>query len=524
MGHLGENNLKAFIFDLDGVLTETHDLHAKAWERMFNEFLLKRRDSPHADDEILDDFDPHRDYQEFLDGKPRFEGVRGFLTSRNIHLNEGTSLDDISANTIQGLGLKKNTYYQKILEREGPHLIQESFSFIQKLKDHGIPMAVVSSSMNCRLILNEAEIDQYFQVIVDPQVAGAKNLKGKPSPDYFLEASRELHLSPEECAVVEDSLAGIKSGRKGHFKKVYGINIYKDQHVLKRLKDVGADQVVSSLWEINEAKDFLDLPDAKTCFEAIFPHDNKENYFLFLDFDGTLSPIVLDPNKARPLEGISELIHTCSQYLPVCIITGRDTGVIKKMLSLPQVYYAACHGFEISGQDGYHYELKEAHDLIPLLDDAQLKLTKELGPIEDLLIERKKFGLAFHYRMIKSPADIATIREAIRDYCFEHPSLRYMSGEAVIEILPRLNWDKGKAILKLYDVLHLDPKQNPPLYFGDGRTDEDAFREMRNWGVPILASMEKRPSLARYHLKGPEEIKKFLKMMCDYFQGDTKNV
>ncbi len=502
-----KENIKAYIFDLDGVLTQTHNLHARAWNKLFLEFLGKRRQGPHTENEDLHDYDDKNDYQRFLDGKPRLEGIKSFFRSRNIPYEE---------NLIRELGEKKNIFYQKLLEMEGPHTVPESVSFIQKLREHNVPMAVVSSSRNCRLILKMAGIDDYFKVIIDPQIAESKHLQGKPRPDYFIEAAQKLNKRQNECAIVEDSLAGVKAGKDGDFKKVYAIKLDKDKQAMEKLKAEGADQVLSSLWEIKEAQEMLTLPDVFTVFKDIFPESEKKNYFLFLDFDGTLSPIVAEPEKARPLEGIKEIVQRCSEFFPVCIITGRDTEVIKKLLPLTDIYYAACHGFEITGPKEYHYELPEALALIPVFDKAQHLLTLRLSAMEGLIIERKKFGLAFHYRKIGSDSVIAELKKEIQEYCLNHQELRFQLGEKVIEIQPHLNWDKGKALLKLYQVLNLKMKDTPPLYLGDGNTDEDAFREMRDCGVPILASIEARPTLARYHLKGPQKVKKFLETIYEH--------
>ncbi len=144
---------------------------------------------------------------------------------------------------------------------------------------------------------------------------------------------------------------------------------------------------------------------------------------------------------------------------------------------------------------------------------------KLIGLIPGVIIERKKYGLSLHYRMIGSEKDSKFIVEEARKYARDKKNFKIHEGEMVIEILPNLNWDKGKAILKIYDVLGLDKYQYPPLYIGDGKTDEDAFREMRHWGVSILSSIDPRPSLASYSLHGPEEVKVFLNILLNYLRG-----
>lgn len=487
--------IKAFIFDLDGVLTQTHELHAKAWQQVFSSF---------------GDFDINSDYQSYIDGRTREEGIKAFLASRGLVRNE---------HQIRELAEQKNRFFLEMLEQEGPHVIEESVSFLKMLREQNIPMAVVSSSRNCHTILKKAGISDFFKVVVEPHVVEPQSLRSKPYPDYFLHASQILQVAPDACAVIEDSVAGIRAAKAGLFKKVYGLSIHQNTEHEKALQKAGADRIINSLWEVEETSDLYPLPNALTSFEKIFPPGHFKRYFIFLDFDGTLSPIVPDPAEAVPLSGVLELIRECSLYFPIAIITGRDSDVIKRLINLPSLYYAACHGFEITGPENYHYTLEEAQKLKPLFDLAQEHLTIKLGAFPGIVIERKRYGLAFHYRMISSTKLRSTIIETIKDYCLDHPSLRFMKGEEVIELQPRLDWDKGKALLKLYEVLQLDPDDSPPLYCGDGQTDEDAFREMQNWGIPILASEELRLTLARYHLKGPFEIKLFLEKIVQYLHN-----
>lgn len=477
--------MKAIIFDLDGVLTETQKLHEKAWREMFNAFLPE----PLSGD----------DYRRYLDGKPREVGIRSMLSARNIQLGD---------EEIHALGKEKNKLYIEALKKEGPHLIDESFSFVVRMFAKKLPMAVVSSSRNCRMIMEETNLIQFIPVLVTPEEADIKNLRGKPDPDYFLEACRLLKVAPSESIMVEDAISGIEAGKKAGFGKVVGIKIRNDPQGLNELKSAGADEVVSSLWSVSGMDDYLKLDDAGKNFSKIL--QRNQNHFLFLDFDGTISEIVKDPAQAKPLEGVVKLISELADMMPVCIITGRDTEVIRNLIDLPHIHYAACHGFEISGPAGLHYELAEARAIIPEFDKAQSSLTKKLGEFKGIVIERKKFGLAFHYRMITSPDIRNKLISEVSDYCGKHGFFKVRPGEEVIEILPNLNWHKGKALLKLYEVLKLSKTKFPPLYFGDGKTDEDAFREMINWGTSILISDHDRPSLAHYKIANPADTKVIL--------------
>lgn len=494
-------NLKAFIFDLDGVLTDTQRLHALAWEKMFNKFLAGRKQNSFAPS----------DYRKYLDGMPRLDGIRNFLASRNIELDESE---------IQELGNLKNKYYLEELNTSGPGLIEDSFSLVVQLAKKKVPMAIVSSSRNCREIMKLTGLSDFIKVVVDPFVAEMGKLEGKPSPDYFLKACELLGVSAEDSCMVEDAIAGIEAGLKGGFKKVVGFKINSSHENLQELKRVGAHQVVDSLWKIDGLCDFLKLPYPGRIFSE---RRNLQDIFLFLDYDGTVSEIVEEPWKAIPVEGIVPLISALGKLIPVCLITGRDTEVIKSFIDLPHIYYSTCHGFEIHGPDRLHFEVEEARALSPDFDVAREELTLLLEKHEGLVIERKTFGLAFHYRMIESPEIAHEVESMVFEYASLHKKFKAKRGEKVIELIPNINWDKGKALLKLYEVLNISPGR-VPVFIGDGLTDEDAFREILNWGIAILVQKELRPTLASYQLKSPDEVKTFLESMKTFLENRSERM
>lgn len=505
------NKIEGFIFDLDGVVTDTQELHARAWEMMFNEFLRARRGKHSDGDERLDDFSSS-DYTNFLDGKPRSAGIRSFLESRGITLPE----DEVSR-----LSRIKNDHFLELVDSEGARLIHDTVAFIQDLRKAHIPTALVSSSRNARRILGKSGLSDYFDTVVTPNEAEKIDLRGKPYPDYFLEASKQIRKSPEKCVVVEDSLAGVEAALAGGFGEVVGLDYHGDEKKLALLKEHGAHEAVSSLWNMNSVREILPLPNVLEEFDGIFPSHSKLDYFLFLDFDGTLSPIVDDPAEAEVLEELPAIIQKCTEYFRVCIITGRDTPVIKAKLHLSNVIYAACHGFEITSFPNFTYQVEEARAAVPLLDEAEKKFRDDFEGVEGFVLERKSFGVALHYRMIASERKVEELKEKVLDYVSTVPGLKLHEGEDVLEVLPQVHWDKGMAMLKIYEVTGLQQKDLPPLYIGDGQTDEDAFREMESWGIPVLASVEQRPTRARYHLRGPTEVKEFLTKLLERKSENT---
>ncbi|MCG8375503.1 MAG: beta-phosphoglucomutase family hydrolase, partial [Chlorobiales bacterium] len=236
--------LKGVIFDLDGVVTGTARIHSLAWESMFNAFL---KEYAEANNEPFVPFDPNMDYLGYVDGKPRMEGVKSFLESRDIELPFG-EIDDVpEMPSICGLGNRKNEVFTEILIKEGPEVYQSTVDFILELKSRGIRIGIASSSRNCKLILELAKLEDLFETRVDGEVSLELGLKGKPDPDIFTTAAENLGLHPHDCVVVEDAISGVQAGSAGNFGLVLGIA--REIEGI-RLKEEGADVVVRDLGEI----------------------------------------------------------------------------------------------------------------------------------------------------------------------------------------------------------------------------------------------------------------------------------
>ncbi|MEI6846822.1 MAG: HAD-IA family hydrolase [Chlorobiaceae bacterium] len=238
------NFFKGAIFDLDGVITGTAKIHSLAWESMFNIFL---KNYAEINDETYVPFDPVHDYHKYVDGKPRMEGVKSFLISRNIDLPFGEMDDSPETETICGLGNRKNSLFSEILTKEGPEVYTTSVDLINKLIAKGIKIGIASSSRNCKLILQLSKLEHLFATRVDGEVSIELGLKGKPNPDIFVTAAHNLGLEPHECMVVEDAISGVQAGSRGNFGMVLGIA--RDIEGSK-LREQGADIVVRDLGEI----------------------------------------------------------------------------------------------------------------------------------------------------------------------------------------------------------------------------------------------------------------------------------
>ena len=233
----------ACLFDLDGVLTKTAVVHNAAWKEMFDAYLQERS---RRTGEPFAPFDPGRDYDEYVDGKPRADGTRSFLASRGIELPEGSEDDPPGADTIHGLGTRKNEIVLRRIREDGVEAYESSVRYVRAARDAGLRRAVVSSSANCRDVLVAAGIEDLFEARIDG-VARREHLRGKPAPDTFLAAARALGLGPQAAAVFEDALAGVEAGRAGRFRFVVGVDRTGQADALKKH---GADIVVTDLAEL----------------------------------------------------------------------------------------------------------------------------------------------------------------------------------------------------------------------------------------------------------------------------------
>jgi beta-phosphoglucomutase family hydrolase len=240
--------LTACLFDLDGVLTQTAKIHARAWKEMFDDFL---RDWAQRTGEPFAEFDRPTDYDEYVDGKPRLDGVRSFLQSRGIDLPMGSPTDPPDAETIHALGTRKNDLVLELIRRQGVDPYDGSVRFAEAARQQGLRRAVVSSSTNCRDVLVAAGIDHLFETVIDGVVAEREGLAGKPAPDTFLAGARELGADPAQAVVFEDALAGVEAGRAGDFGWVVGVDRSGQADALRRR---GADVVVQDLGELLERR------------------------------------------------------------------------------------------------------------------------------------------------------------------------------------------------------------------------------------------------------------------------------
>lgn len=505
----------AVIFDMDGVVTQTAHVHAAAWKKMFDTYLAARGA---CSGESYAPFSIQHDYTRYVDGKPRYDGVRDFLAARGIRLPEGNSADADDVETVRGLGNRKNAYFQQVLDEQGAECYDTTVALIRQLHDAGIKTAIISASKNARAVLTAAGVDDLFDARVDGLDAEAQGLPGKPAPDVFLAAAAQLGAEPQRSVVVEDAQSGVQAGRAGGFGLVIGVDRAGQREELAKY----ADLVVEDLAELAVAPrpkpaTTDELPSALECFTELVGRLAGRQPAVFLDYDGTLTPIVDRPELAKISAAMRQVVRDLARHCPVAIVSGRDRQDVAELAGIGEVYYAGSHGFDISGPEGEAMQFEQGSEYLPALDRAEQALQERLASVEGAQIERKKFAIAVHYRRVPEALheEIAVAVDAV---LAESDGLRKTGGKKIFELRPDIDWDKGKALSWLLRKLGLERDDVLPIYLGDDLTDEDALREIRERGIGILVRDEPRPTYARYALNDTTEVRSFLQTLCAHLE------
>ncbi len=500
-------DLDAAIFDTDGVVTDTARAHAAAWKELFDAYLAGR--SQRTGDPFVP-FDPDADYRAYVDGKPRYDGVRSFLASRGIELPDGDPSDPPERETVCGLGNRKNEAFLAALREHGVRAYPSTLLLIRALRARGIKTAIISASRNMHEVLDAARVHGLFDADVDGVVADELRLPGKPDPGIFLEASARLSVQPGRAAVIEDALAGVEAGRQGGFGLVIGVD--RSGHP-EALREAGADVVVRDLGELlphgaDRARSIRDLPRALDALGTISRRLEDMEPAVFLDYDGTLTPIVDDPARATLPEQTRLVLARLAERAPVAVLSGRDLADVQAMVQLPGIWYAGSHGFDIAGPGGERYE--RAGEYLPALDAAELALEGRVAQIAGARIERKRYAVAVHFRKVP-PDRIPEVEGAVRVVAAGRPELRVTGGKKIFELRPALDWDKGTALLWLLDLVARG-QAVVPIYVGDDETDEDAFRAVagRGLGMVVHGEDDDRDTVAEFAFADPDEVRVFL--------------
>ena len=534
----------AVIFDLDGVITQTARIHARSWKAMFDEYLKLREDKY---GEPFKEFTVEEDYAMYVDGKPRYKGVQSFLESRGIHLPLGKTTDSPDTETCCGVGNRKNIKFCEIIKNRGADIYAPAIDFIKELKAAGIKVGVASSSRNCELILESAGVKDLFLTIVDGLVSERLGLKGKPEGDIFVRAARNMGVAPSKSIVVEDATSGVSAGRNGGFGLVIGVARKNNEDtlinngadiVIRKLSEISVEQTerwflqkpepLASSWEQNNK--ILTLPPEdpaekskviinpwifRSADEALL---NGKKPVFFLAYDGTLAPIVDNPDEAVMTDEMRETLKRLSEVCTVSIISGRTRETIESMIGIDGLVYAGSHGIDILG-DNIRMLHKDAEKFVPLMKDQWTYLSKELGNIPGIFIKNKTYTVAVHSRLVPNE-EIKRIEKVMYDIVKKNEGLSLLTGNMVYELFPAIDWDKGQAIRWIMHELGLSWDESSVVYIGDDVTDQFAFRVIRTRGTGIMVSEKSKPSAAHFRVSSTYDVRElFEKMIEEVLKG-----
>lgn len=504
----------AVLFDLDGVITDTASLHRAAWKELFDDYLGRREPSAAENHDAF----TAADYRHFIDGKPRYDGVRDFLASRGVALPYGEPSDSGDEDTVYGLGQRKQQHFALQIAAGVP-VFESTIALVRRLKDAGVAVAVFSASRNCAAVLDSAGIADLFGARVDGVVAEDLHLPGKPDPAMLIEAARRLGVRPGRTVVVEDAEAGVTAARAGGFGLVIGVD--RTGETGAELSAFGADAVVGDLSQVTVRsidRRMSTLPDALASFGQISAVVAARRPAFFFDFDGTLSEIVDEPGAATLVGGAAEALQALAALYPVAVLSGRDLNDVRERVGIPGLWYAGSHGFEILGPDGRHHSNETAAQAIPVLERAAAELTEKLAAISGVSVEHKRYAVAVHYRNA-APDAARTVSASVHDIG-RHNGLKVTSGRKVVELRPDIDWDKGRTLEWIIDQM-AGQGSLLPVFIGDDLTDEDAFDSVLHDGVGIVVRHTEdgdRATAARYCLDDPHHVREFLEYLvkqCD---------
>lgn len=506
--------IDAVIFDTDGVITQTAAVHFAAWKEVFDRLL-----STHAKGEEARPF-TDADYRQHVDGVGRYDGVDRFLRSRGIEIPFGEPDDPPGEDTVCAIGNLKNGAFEDAVTRFGVRPYRTTRRFIEALHAAGIRTAVISASKNCRMVLAAAGMDDMFEVRVDGNDAAALGFPGKPAPDVFLTAAARLGVDPSRAAIVEDAISGVEAGRAGDFALVIGLDRTRNPEPLQQYADIvvpdcaDLEVVGHGVRRVVPARAHLvDLPDALEDHDIVRLLD-KPAVAVFLDYDGTLTPIVDLPEHAVLAPSTREALQRLAEVTVVGVISGRDLDDVARMLDCEGLWVSGSHGFDVRRPDGTRVQFPEGSDALPALDAAEAELAAPVDTVTGAWVERKRFAIAVHYRATPS-GEVPELERIVSAVAGRHPRLRMTGGKKIFELRPAIDWDKGTALQWLIRAADLDPERTLAFFVGDDVTDEDAFVAVRDRGVGVIVGEDDRITAACDRVDDSIAVRELLFMLAE---------
>ncbi len=509
----------AVLFLLEGVLVDSDALLVSVWRQAFDEFQAARLATattmdpglrqneaqiPHAAAATpTAPFDAARDYPMKIRGYP-FDLVAGrLLAARQITVPPGGARDRPEALSTWGLARRAERILAARL-RAGVVIRDAAVRLAKTLHRCGFRVGLVSREAQATALLQAAGLLGLFDARVDGRDVQRFRLGPWPAPEPWRDALRRLEVSTHRSAALVNGPAEAAAARQAGIAAVWDVG---DRAALGGAPDViDAFTVVLPSAPVGAAA--APLPSALEHMEAIVPAGGP--VALFLDFDGTLTGITGTPGEAMLADYVRDMLAAIARRIPVAIVSGRDRENLQARVQLPMLYYAGSHGFDIAGPDGLRYEQPDALACVASLDAAETYLHGCLDRVPGALVERKRFALAAHYRKVE-PAAVPRVEEAVAAALAAHPDLRASRGKKVIELLPAVDWHKGRAVDWL--LARMAPAAWP-IYVGDDQTDEAALALLKERGSGIVVQDTPAATAARYRLASPDEVAKFLALLA----------
>ncbi|MEE6139205.1 trehalose-phosphatase [Mycobacterium sp. 050128] len=386
-----------------------------------------------------------------------------------------------------------------LTDTDGVPVLDSTINLVRKLLEAGVATAAYSLRLGGEQLLKSAGIDDLFGAFVD----------GVPTA-FLAEALRRLGARPQRSVVVDDAGAGIAAAQDGGFALVIGVDGSGNPD---RLLERGADVVVADLEDVAvRAGDrrISKLPDAVESYGQVIGVLSAREPVLFIDYDGTLSPIVADPGAATLVDGAAEALESLASQCPVAILSGRDLADIRARVPVPGIWYAGSHGFELTEPDGTYHRNEAAAAAVDVLEGAAAELGKSLAEIPGVRVEHKRFAVAVHYREV-APEHIGAIISATHKLG-QRDGLRVTNGRMLVELRPDIDWDKGTTLAWIRDRIDATGSLLP-IYIGDDLSDEDAFDAVQFDGIGIVVRHDEdgdRKTAARFALQSPDEVREFV--------------
>ena len=385
----------------------------------------------------------------------------------------------------------------------------------RKLRDVGVAAAAYSSSPQCQQALKDAGLDDLFGVCIDG-IAGERGTPERPNPAVLLEVTSRLGVRPQRCVIVENSDAGVAAGRDEGFSLVIGID---GTGIADDLARHGADVVLADLADVAVRTGdtrISELPNAIESYGQLIGITSARESMLFLDYDGTLSPIVSDPDSAQLVDGAAAALELVAAACPVAILSGRDLADVRSRVGIPGLWYAGSHGFELTAPDGAYHCNDAAAAFVPILERAADELRRTLARIPGVRVEHKRFAVAVHYREV-APEHIGELVSTTHKLG-QRDGLRVTSGRMLVELRPDVDWDKGTTLAWIRDRIDASGALLP-IYIGDDLTDEDAFDAVKFDGIGIVVDHDEdgdRRTAAHFTLASPDQVCEFIHRGSDW--------